>query len=344
MTKLVKLKLLITISLVLIASGCTGFQPLSSYARTGDTVALALGGTDESNAQVSVLKKDNITVEITDSLNNTYPVKLRYLFRTYADYTSTYNYHLHASASDFVEYSRVMSGQWVAIIDLVDPVTETNLPLSEGAATIHVTSPDLVDFAQSNSMSLSDPEWTNGNLQQISIEILPGSGSSNALNYLSTIGYDPMTKLEPLHQIEVAPVNGSSGPYPGLIGGAEFVFTVNHPNFNNGIKVVPAVHDPGVQLSFKQTLVDANTSSLKVIVMNPIGFKPVNNRDFFPDFFLKDGASIFRSLGFNLVWKNGIVDDSNWTNSIQLVSNKYIDISGSDIATEYVTYSMNKVN
>jgi len=38
-------------------SGCASMQSMSSYARTGDTVSIALGGTEESNALVEVLKK-----------------------------------------------------------------------------------------------------------------------------------------------------------------------------------------------------------------------------------------------------------------------------------------------
>lgn len=340
-----------TVSLIIVLisialSGCAGFQPLSNYARTGDTVALAIGGTHDSNAQVPILKKENITVEITDSLNNTYPVELRYLFRTYADYTSTYGYHLYRNTSDFVEYSNVMSGQWVGIIDLVDPVTGSSIPLSEGIATIHVTSSDLVSFVPPSNPGLTNPEWTNGNLQDISIEILPGTGSSNSLNYLTSISYDPMKKLEPLSQIEVSPVVGTSGYYPGLIGGAEFVFVVNQQADFGGIKVVPVLHDPAVQLSYKQVNNSDGTRFLKVIIMNPVGFKPTNNRDVYPGDYniLTKGGSIFRSLGFSLVWKNGTVTDSNWTDSIQLDSARYINIDGDDIPESYITYSINKVN
>ncbi|MFN2310402.1 MAG: hypothetical protein ABR553_11980, partial [Gammaproteobacteria bacterium] len=57
----------------------------SNYARTGNTMAVAISGTEESNALVEVLKKDGIAVTLTDSAGAAHPVKLRTLFRVYAD-------------------------------------------------------------------------------------------------------------------------------------------------------------------------------------------------------------------------------------------------------------------
>ena len=71
--------------------GCASQQPLSHYARSGDTVAVSLGGTD-SNALASVLKKENITVTLTDAANSVHPLKVRNVFRVYSDRTSRYDY------------------------------------------------------------------------------------------------------------------------------------------------------------------------------------------------------------------------------------------------------------
>ena len=71
-------------------SGCTSMQSMSSYARTGDTVTIALAGTEDTNALVDILKKEDINITITDSASNTYPVKLRHLFRLYPDNSSRY--------------------------------------------------------------------------------------------------------------------------------------------------------------------------------------------------------------------------------------------------------------
>lgn len=57
------------VAVMLNLSACGSSQSVSSYARTGDTVFVSLGGS-ESHALVSVLKKESITITITDSLSN----------------------------------------------------------------------------------------------------------------------------------------------------------------------------------------------------------------------------------------------------------------------------------
>ena len=41
-------------------SGCSSMQSMSSYARTGDTISIALGGSEDSNSLVEILKKEDI--------------------------------------------------------------------------------------------------------------------------------------------------------------------------------------------------------------------------------------------------------------------------------------------
>ncbi|VAW67481.1 hypothetical protein MNBD_GAMMA08-1351, partial [hydrothermal vent metagenome] len=74
-------------------AGCASMQSMSSYARTGDTITVAVGGTEESNVLVDVLKKEDIVITITDSSAASFPVKLKRLFRVYPDYSSRYIYH-----------------------------------------------------------------------------------------------------------------------------------------------------------------------------------------------------------------------------------------------------------
>ena len=324
-------KLWLLAVVIVLASGCASMQPVSNYARSGDTVMLVLGGTDEGNAQVPVLKKQNITVTITDSLGSTYAVKLRYLFRTYSDPTSKYSYRASTYVGRYYEtYVPPYSGEWVAVIDLSDPVTGDPVPVSAGPATISVTSPDLASFVDFPNYGWT---WTNGDLSSIPIEILAGTGSSNPMNYLDPVTYDPMTALEPLPQIEVVP----GGTPTAAVGGGSFTFSYQNADFGDGIRVMPTTPDPGVQIGFKQIDQGDGTSLLNVIIMNPNGFRINNDRAVG----LIRGKSLFRSLGFVLTWENGTVDDSNWEASIQMINGSYVDIQGN--AMPELTPAISKV-
>lgn len=54
------------------------------------------------------------------------------------------------------------------------------------------------------------------------------------------------------------------------------------------------------------------------------------------------GVSPFRSLGFLLVWADGVVDDVGWQNSIQLLASRYVDIDGNPMPE--LSASMQKIN
>ena len=111
--------------------GCSSMQSMSSYARTGDTVTISLGGTEESNALVEILKKEDIAVTIADSSSNTYPVTLRHLFRVYPDHSSSYVFDTKKinSGPSWSSFMPPLLGQWMATVDLVDPVTGLLPPL-----------------------------------------------------------------------------------------------------------------------------------------------------------------------------------------------------------------------
>jgi len=317
-------------------TGCASWQAMSSYARTGDTVTIALGSTDEGNALVEILKKEDISVSITDANSNTYPIKLRKLFRTYADNTSRFivgtNQIDNALQYDWESYHAPLTGQWMAIIDLVDPDTGSLPLLAAGSATISVTSADqLIPFVPIGPYSFA---WSDGNLSSIAIEILPGEGVINDLK-MSAITFDPVTALEPLSQILVKP-NGI--PSVELAGGS-FKFIYNATNFDFGVKAVPFSHDPNVQISSSVTDLENGTKQLHVLIMNPKGFKTDNLRGSQLGIGEK---SPFRSIRISLVWKGGAtVTDANWQNFIQMAEGQYIDIAGNSV--DEITPIMDKI-
>lgn len=314
----------------LIISGCSSMQPLASYARSGDTITIALGGTT-SNALVPVLKKENLFVSIKDSAGNTFPVKVRNLFRIFSDPTSAYDFRSPQSpgAVSFSE-SQVPphQGEWMAVLDLVDPATNVAPPLQPGAATLAVSSTEILNWVDPTGYGWT---WTNGNLSSIPLEILSGAGSKNPLNFMSTISQYPLSSLEPQPQIEVSP---SSIPST-VVGGAEIIFSYSPGNFPEGTpRPVATSPDPNVQLASQTTNQADGTALLKVMITNPHGFNTDNNKvDLNGNNKILDGHSLLRSLNFNIVWDktNTIVTDSNWQSYIGVVSGKYVDLNGNSL-------------
>lgn len=309
-------------------------QSMSSYARTGDTVTIALGGSEESNALVDILKKEDIAISITDSGGNIYPVKLRHLFRVYPDNSSTYIFNTKnvGNGNSIDAYAPPLLGQWLATVDLVDPDTLALPPLIAGPATISATSAAQLNQSFLYTTAGAQWPWTNGNLASIAIEILPGTGTSNTLNYLGPVSHDPITDLEPLPQILVSP----SAPPLASIAGGSFTFVYNSADFVGGLMAVQANHDPNVQLTSSVTVLANGSKQLKVMLLSPKGF--LNNNVRTAPYGLDNEMGVgkmspLRSARFNLVFKRGAIanDDVNWQNSIQMISGNYIDLQGNQV-------------
>ncbi len=340
-------KLLLLGLVVTLFSGCSSMQSMSGYARTGDTITIALGGTEDSNALVEVLKKEDIVITITDSSQSTYPVMLRHLFRVYPDHSSTYIFNTkNTGGGNAIDaYAPPLLGQWIATVDLVDPVSTLSPPLIEGPATISVSSPTQMNpFKDYPGWGWG---WTNGNLASIAIDILPGTGSPNTLNYLGPMSHDPVADLEPLPQLIIAP---SAVPSANIAGGS-FKFIYNKDDFSGGLMVVPSNHDPNVQLTSNITDLGDGTKQLDVILLNPKGFLNHDDRTGDYEEFYGPGfdtmaigkMSPLRSVRFNIVFKDSAIANSetDWQNSIQMVSGSYIDMQGYQISD--VSPIMNKV-
>jgi len=312
-------------------SSCASMQSMSSYARTGDTVTIALGGTEDSNALVEVLKKEDINITITDINGNTYPITLRHLFRLYPDHSSSYVYKTDKNSGSQENYSPPFIGQWMATIDLIDPVTSSMPTLAIGAATISVSSPSQLIQAVYYEAFGANYSWTNGDLGSIDIEILPGQGTSNSLNYLQPVNFDPIAALEPMPQFIISP---SASPMNNIAGGS-FSFVYNPSDFVKGVVATPANHDPNVQITSIATTLANGNKQLNVTILNPKGFINNNKRTGI----IGAGTmgvgkmSPLRSVRFNLVFSTGAIanDDANWQNYIQMISGEYIDLAGNPV-------------
>lgn len=253
-----KMFLMFVCLLTLSTVGCVGQQAFTKMARSGDTVTLALGGSPshEINGHVN---KNNMVVTITDSANNTYDVTLRYLLKLYPDPSSRYNYHATYDTSIVPpylsrEYIDPNQGEWVAVVDLTDPGTGTPLPLAQGAAKIHVMTPDLVDSRPYRNFPATD-----GNLANIPIEILPNTGSPHPFNNW----YGDPIDLEPLPQMVISFDNSAiTLPYPDnitKIGAIEFKLMYNMAYFNNNAyppMILAYINEQRISVSYRLNAIE----------------------------------------------------------------------------------------
>lgn len=305
-------------------SGCASMQPLSNYARSGDTVMISLGGSD-SNALTPVLKKEALNVTITDADGSTWPVKVRNLVKVHSDATSAYAFRSPSFNAYLESYTDPYQGLWLAVLDLVDPLSGQPLPLAVGNAVFTVSSPQVQNWFDPSGFNYA---WTNGNLDQVPIEIIAGTGKPNPLNYMRPMTFSPLDSLEPGPQLEIT----AMGDTATRIGGGKFVFRYSNADFAalaaRPRAVVP-VPDPNIQLLSSAVDQGDGTTLITVILLNPHGFNTGNDKTG-----LLAGRSQRRSLRFSLVWSsnNAIVTDTNWFDSLQLVTGQYFDIDGNDIA------------
>jgi len=300
---MLKKEILKTIALGLTAllfSGCVSMQPLSNYARSGDTITLSLGGTNF--APSGMIKKENVTVQITDALGQIHTAKLRKLFRVYSDPTSYYATRQKVGGSIEASSGR-MQGQWMALIDLIDPVTSTNLPLAVGDASLNITAPEII--APNN--------WGHGNITAMPIKILEGEGSPNSLNRATSPYYDMVSALEPEPQVLVRLDETTAGG--ANITGVEYVFSYIQADFNTlyAPDVVLMTPNQNVQMIKSKSLQDDGTVQIKTIILGN-----------FTSYY-------YQEMDVSIVWDAGpnyAITDDNWMNSLQLVSSKYIDRDG----------------
>ncbi len=70
-------------------------------------------------------------------------------------------------------------------------------------------------------------------------------------------------------------------------------------------------------------VIDENSTLLKVMLLKPEGFLPAN-------VFHAGIPGVNKNLIFNIFWlkTDTFVDDTNWQNTIQLISGEYVDING----------------
>lgn len=307
-----KLRILTTVVSLLVV-GCSSIQPLPNFARTGDTVSIAVRQTEQGGR---FIKKEQATVTITDAAQASYPVSLRHLFRVYSDPTSAYSIRSlrrtgwEGGYAPLEAYSNPYQGQWIAVVDLVDPVS--------GAA------PSLV--AGSAQLTFSSP--TTGAVTS-TLEVITGTGVANPLHGTFLVpDYSPVETLEPMPHVQLS----LSGTPTSSLGGGSFTFryvTADFGSTNTAPWVVTTSPDPNIQLISRTQDTGDGSSTIYVTVMNPHGFKPDNNITTG----LAERMSLLRDLRFAIAWDKSLtnITDANWQNSLQLVGWEIFDLDGNPV-------------
>jgi len=325
----------------LVLSGCVGQEAFTKMARTGDTVALAVGGSPSH--ELDHVEKSAMTINVTDSTGMSYPATLRNLFRVYSDPLSRYNYDNRYETDQAPPwlsrfYRDPNQGQWIAIVDLTDPATGQPLPLQPGSASLQVNTPDL-----RNSMLAFGIQESDGSLGNINIEILPGTGSPHTFNTLMGTPVGDPSHLERLPHLEVsfdnskisAPLNDVSTAE--VIGGIEFTLDYDESIFGSP-KFPPLVSgnpvDPRIKVQ-SAIINEAGNKVMRVTLLAPskgVVASP-DPENYLDSFYL--AFSDIRDMKVFVAWDpnylTGGVDTTNYQNVFQLRDFKVVDIDGNPI-------------
>lgn len=295
--------------LLLMACGCTAVQPLPDTIQTGGTLIVALGGT----ATDGMLRRQQVSVSVADAAGTVYPVSLRNLLRLYGDPTSSYALRSggrwRGGAVPLEAYAAPYEGQWLAVVDLVDPATRQPPALAAGGGSLRVASP-----ARTHS---------------VPVNVLPGIATPNPLDGSGRLfGYAPLDTLEPMPQVLVAPRGAPSR----TVGGAAFVFQYTTAEFQDTHKAPRAVivsPDPNLTLLSARRDLGGGVTELAVALLDPYGFKSDDQTD--GDF--QNGMALWRDLKLALVWDKSLdgITDANWRDSLRLVRATYYDLDGAPL-------------
>ena len=185
---------------VVLISGCQSDISLSRALRTGDTLVVSLGDADpdgkNTNVTSTLIRDTDVTAELVDNSYRTHSVKVRHVFRVYGDPTA-----VNSKARD--------QAQWMAVIDLVDPISGVAPSLALGNGIIRLHSGKFVA------------------LQTVKTTIITGRGTPHPFiskNEPTYLGLDKLAFLKPAKQALVS-VSGTL-PQDVKLAGAEYRFDV----------------------------------------------------------------------------------------------------------------------
>lgn len=242
----------------LLFTGCVALQPFPNAARSGETVTLAVGAADGMTV-------NNTTVEFFPGPDpaavTPIPVPIRSIARIYPDRTSK-----AWLSEDVLSIPRRSShGGWLAIV-VVDLPT-----LPEGAGFMRVSTNSEVSYPR----FAATPNGTD-----LPFTVLPGSGTSNPLNYAVIDGTSEggdLTKLDALPQVIIKPPVPAEGTATSVSYGAvemdialQLSSRDGSPVVDDGIAVV-LDDQPQNLINQTQLIWSRSGDNFKVILVSPKG-------------------------------------------------------------------------
>ncbi|MFT4520936.1 MAG: hypothetical protein ACI9JM_003345 [Halioglobus sp.] len=309
-------KQLLNTSLLVLAlfvlGGCVQTKTAPGYARAGDYIVLGLGGVQRNANGEASLKSSDLTITLTDANNVDHTLAARYVFRSYLDYNSWMNDVTLGGTATILGLTDMVpfDGGWFAVTPLTFPgMYSSPLPLAVGAATVSVTSPKLTNINNS----------VEGDQAAIPIEIIAGTSPDDNNYQRQFLGYSDSRRN---FLIEPDDLTGITE-----VGGAFLVITYNDDSFlKTGVDpmVVPADHNPFVQLSYNHVPNGDGTGTIYVTLMNPSGFKTVATAT--------QNSSLLANLAVRMMYfpsANAVEDVlAKASFSVDTVNSYYIDLSG----------------
>ena len=255
---------LLAIGLLAVVAGCVQKYPISYYAAPGDTIVLGLGGIQRNTNGASTLSASDLTITLTNtSTQAVTTLSPGNGFKAFPDYSSTENV---ASINGVLSGSIIpFDGGWFV------PVTLPTSSLPPGAYTISITSPTGKLL---NTNWCYGPAYCEGDLTNIPLQIVSGSGTSNS-GYSNQFSY-----YNTGHHLDVSPNQApDSAGYPAM-GGLQLVIAFPSANYSATLPImaVPYSHNPSIQLAQNIVNNGDGTSSLVVLLTAPQGFVTNANR------------------------------------------------------------------
>lgn len=181
--------------LLLLVQGCVGVNTFPMIARSGDTVAVMIGGSNTS-------RKENVDVSLTDAGGQTWDLRSMGLVR------SVFNLRTDALASG-MHYSPYLDlyYPWSFGHEPLQTVLVTDLPvnMAPGNATLTVT-PTATD----DSSGVNSP-------YNIKLEVIPGSGSPNTFLRKTGFGSSQPAELLSLEQVPHGKITFNSSVNIGAV-------------------------------------------------------------------------------------------------------------------------------
>lgn len=309
------------VALLLIASvwltGCVQTKTTPGYARAGDNIIIGLGGVIRNASGEAALKASDLTITLTDSNNQHFNLQSSFIFKSYLDYSAQMNTYTFDGTNTQIGLVGMVpyDGGWFVMSPLTYPGPYAPLPLAVGPATISVSSPKLINTANS----------VEGNLTNIPIEIVAGTAAQDVNFVKQFVGYVDTTNS---FVIRPSTLNGVND-----VGGAFLAINYNDDTFfKNGLApvIVPADHNPYVQMNYHVVSTGGGTGTIYITLLNPSGFKTVATAG--------PNSSYLSDLTVRLnYFSNGTPAQAKANFSVDNVKSYYMGMDGSTLYGIYPT-------